>query len=83
MFCDSILLLKEAQRMHNILPNNLFHSNLEATRVGSHFIPKRTCIQPQIATVLFNEQVGVLDVDERCTCNDFISDFPRPASIQT
>uniref|UniRef100_A0AC34F7R8 Cytochrome P450 n=1 Tax=Panagrolaimus sp. ES5 TaxID=591445 RepID=A0AC34F7R8_9BILA len=49
--------INESQRMANLLPLNLLHKTTRDVTILGHFIPKNTCIVPQIGNVLFNEQI--------------------------
>lgn len=51
--------IKEGQRLSNLLAINLFHRNTVETTVNGMVIPKGTCILPQISSVLYDETVRV------------------------
>ncbi|KAI6232795.1 hypothetical protein M3Y99_00991000 [Aphelenchoides fujianensis] len=48
--------LRETQRLCNLVPVNLFHTNTKAVEVGGFRLPAGTCIIPQISFVLFDEK---------------------------
>ena len=72
--------IQEVQRLANIVPSNLLHLNNEPLTIRGVQIPARCAIMPQLSTVLFDEKVGVLNVDECCTRNNFRFSPIRTAS---
>lgn len=53
-----IFCFKEAQRLANILPQNLLHKTTKDVVIEGYTVAKGTCIVPQISVVLYDETVG-------------------------
>ncbi|KAH7709457.1 CBN-CYP-33C9 protein [Aphelenchoides avenae] len=49
--------IMEAQRLCNLLPQNILHRTTRDVSVGGCMLPKGTTIVPQISTVLYDEKI--------------------------
>jgi hypothetical protein len=50
--------------MCNLVSQNVLHRNLRDVVIDGHFIPKGTCIVPQISAVLYDDDVSYLQYDD-------------------
>ncbi|CEF63065.1 Cytochrome P450 18a1 [Strongyloides ratti] len=49
--------VNETQRMANLIPQNVLHRTYKDTMVNNIFIPKGSCVIPQISTLLYDEKI--------------------------
>lgn len=54
--------MKEIQRMANVMPQNIARRNTKDVVINGYKLPKGTTIMPLISAVLYNEEVSVENI---------------------